>query len=197
MTFDPYRELGVPRNAGPAQVRQAYKDRVKVTHPDAGGSAEAFELTQRALAILENPQKRAEYDKTGKVADEKSPLQAGIDLIGAIVGQVLHDFLVSGFDPQKDPRAVDIVDMIRHKLQADIVNTENMIEVGEKARLIVQDFLDRFSGGPVGNPIQLIIKEMLRRNIMAREGMERDVAIRKQALQLLEGYHFRKQEIWE
>ncbi|MFC6836684.1 J domain-containing protein [Halomarina ordinaria] len=41
-TAEAYRVLGVPPEADAETVRRAYRERVKETHPDAGGSPEAF-----------------------------------------------------------------------------------------------------------------------------------------------------------
>jgi curved DNA-binding protein CbpA len=50
--------LGVPRGADEAQIHAAYRDAVRRTHPDAGGSAEAFEAVQEAYEALRDPARR-------------------------------------------------------------------------------------------------------------------------------------------
>jgi hypothetical protein len=47
--------LGVPAGVAPAELRQAYRVLAKTHHPDAGGDAEAFDLLQVALRVLEGP----------------------------------------------------------------------------------------------------------------------------------------------
>jgi curved DNA-binding protein CbpA len=55
MRRDPYRVLGVSRTASSEQLHDAYRRRVKETHPDrAGGSAEAFKEVQEAYDELRN-----------------------------------------------------------------------------------------------------------------------------------------------
>jgi hypothetical protein len=44
--------LGVDRDATQAEIRAAYKDRLKEVHPDQGGSAEALERVQDAYEVL-------------------------------------------------------------------------------------------------------------------------------------------------
>jgi len=46
------RVLGVDPDADETTIREAYRERVKETHPDAGGSREAFERVQRAYERL-------------------------------------------------------------------------------------------------------------------------------------------------
>lgn len=44
--------LGVDRDAAPAEIESAFRDKVSEVHPDAGGSAEAFKRAQRAKEEL-------------------------------------------------------------------------------------------------------------------------------------------------
>jgi curved DNA-binding protein CbpA len=51
---DPYEVLGVRRGADQAEIHAAYRAAVRRTHPDAGGSAAAFEAVQDAYETLRN-----------------------------------------------------------------------------------------------------------------------------------------------
>jgi len=59
---DPYAVLGVARGADDAQIHAAYRDAVRRTHPDAGGSAAAFEAVQEAYEVLRDPARRRAFD---------------------------------------------------------------------------------------------------------------------------------------
>lgn len=72
--FNPYETLGVPKDTTVPEARKAYRRRAKKTHPDAGGSAEAFAQASRAMAIIEDPERRRRYDQTGAAEDE--PVQS-------------------------------------------------------------------------------------------------------------------------
>jgi curved DNA-binding protein CbpA len=48
----PFEVLGVDSDAGPREVHRAYRRRVKETHPDQGGSAEAFQRVREAYEEL-------------------------------------------------------------------------------------------------------------------------------------------------
>ena len=52
---DPYAVLGVRPGASAAEVHAAYRAAVRRTHPDAGGSAAAFENVQAAYESLRDP----------------------------------------------------------------------------------------------------------------------------------------------
>ncbi len=67
MAEDPYRTLGVARDASQSDIRDAYRKRAKQLHPDLNpGDATAVERFQALTAaneILSDPEKRARFDR--------------------------------------------------------------------------------------------------------------------------------------
>ena len=62
---DYYAILGVPRNATPEEIKEAYRRLAKEYHPDKNPSPEAeemFKLINEAYQVLSDPAKRAEYN---------------------------------------------------------------------------------------------------------------------------------------
>lgn len=57
-----YEVLGVSKDASQSDIKKAYRDLVKVHHPDIGGSEEKFKQISEAYEILSDPQKRQDYD---------------------------------------------------------------------------------------------------------------------------------------
>jgi DnaJ-class molecular chaperone len=71
---DYYSILGVPRNASPEEIRQAYFEAARHLHPDkniAPGETELFLGVQEAYEVLSNLKKRARYDES--LPPEKPP----------------------------------------------------------------------------------------------------------------------------
>lgn len=60
-----YETLGVDPKAGQEEIDRAYRRAAKRTHPDHGGTDEAFQRVQRAGECLRDPSRRAAYDATG------------------------------------------------------------------------------------------------------------------------------------
>lgn len=89
--MDPYATLGVRRDATPAQVKAAFRRASKRTHPDAGGSAEAFAALKRAHVVLADPEKRSHYDRTGQMPEDvaTNPDNQAFQVIAAMLGGLL------------------------------------------------------------------------------------------------------------
>lgn len=90
MNQDPYATLGVPKDAGPAEVRRAYLKAQKKAHPDAGGSHEAAVAVAVAYRLLNDPAARERYDRTGDTRQEDPKARAKravTELVLTIIGK--------------------------------------------------------------------------------------------------------------
>jgi DnaJ-class molecular chaperone len=59
---DHYQTLGVQRNAGPDEIKKAYRKLASQHHPDKGGDKAKFQSIQSAYDTLSDQQKRSQYD---------------------------------------------------------------------------------------------------------------------------------------
>ncbi len=57
-----YEVLGVPPDAGPEEIKSAYRRLSLLVHPDRGGSAALFRSLAEAYEVLSDPRRRAAYD---------------------------------------------------------------------------------------------------------------------------------------
>ncbi len=64
MTKNFYEELGLKKNATQSEIKSSYRHLVKKHHPDAGGEKDRFLAIQCAWETLNDPSKKAKYDKT-------------------------------------------------------------------------------------------------------------------------------------
>ena len=60
--MDYYEILGLSRDAGPDEIKKAYRRLASKHHPDKGGSTQKFQEIQVAYDTLSNPEKRSLYD---------------------------------------------------------------------------------------------------------------------------------------
>lgn len=66
MDYDYYKVLGVPRSADVPAIKQAYRRKAKMCHPDRNPSPKAkriFQVVQRAYETLSDQEQRKIYDE--------------------------------------------------------------------------------------------------------------------------------------
>lgn len=64
---DYYQVLGLSRNASQEEIRKAYRKLAHKYHPDKGGDEKKFKEISEAYSVLSDKEKRAQYDKYGRV----------------------------------------------------------------------------------------------------------------------------------
>ena len=70
MNETPYTILGVNKDASPSEIKKAYRKQSKKHHPDKGGNHDTFSKISNAMAIIGDPQKRKQFDETGKTEED-------------------------------------------------------------------------------------------------------------------------------
>jgi curved DNA-binding protein CbpA len=91
---DLYEELGVGRDATPAEIKAAHRRQAKDHHPDRGGDRSKFQAVQLAYDTLKDEDRRRRYDDTGQTAGAERPDPATIHLavlIDSLIDQLLGD----------------------------------------------------------------------------------------------------------
>lgn len=80
MPKDYYKILGVDRTASEEDIKKAYRKLAHQYHPDRpGGNEQKFKEINEAYQILSNKEKRAQYDRFGRMFDGAGPFGGGFD----------------------------------------------------------------------------------------------------------------------
>ena len=67
MTKDYYQILGISRDASADEIKRAYRQLAHKHHPDKGGDEKKFKEINEAYQTLSDKEKRAQYDRFGRV----------------------------------------------------------------------------------------------------------------------------------
>jgi len=60
--MDYYTTLGISKDAGPDEIKRAYRSLASKHHPDKGGDTATFQKIQEAYATLSDSEKKSQYD---------------------------------------------------------------------------------------------------------------------------------------
>jgi len=184
--IDLYRLLGIKRGASKAEVRKAYRRKAKVSHPDKGGSAEAFSALATAHDVLSDERRRERYDATGEIVAAKPDNAdvAAIEIIAQKLGLIIHS--------EHDVSALGIGEMIEQAIREDIARRQAGIAdhnraIERAARLRAR--VKRKADG-ADNMLARVLdwhersaKDLIKKSEEAVSSMER-------ALAILDGYSF-------
>lgn len=183
MVIDPYKMLGVERDADEQAIKAAYRKAAKTAHPDSGGDAELFARLQAAFDLLKDPVRRRVYDDTGydpQLADAK-------DLKGLMMIETLvNDFILD----EREPGSFDPVAAMRRKLSDDILKSRFHILELERHRARVRKHLDRLGRKPETDVLGSMLRARSQSIADAIKQAETQIETIEQAYSMLEGYSY-------
>lgn len=183
MVIDPYKMLGVERDADEQAIKLAYRKAAKSVHPDSGGDAEQFARLQAAFELLKDPVRRKVYDDTGydpQMADAK-------DLKGLMMIETLvNDFILD----EREPGSFDPVAAMRRKLSDDILKSRFHILELERHRARVRKHLDRLGRKPDTDVLGSMLRARSQSIADAIRQAETQIEVIEQAYTMLEGYSY-------
>jgi curved DNA-binding protein CbpA len=200
MTWNPYEELGLEPNARKPAIRAAYRKRCMETHPDTGGSEEAFAKVALAYAILTNSGKRKKFDDTG-VAEEPEPDQtrpAALGLIAEALNQLVQQFQQSGFHPSKDPEKIDVLRVVAAGIQDELGKSRKACSDLERCVKTAHGMVERLKRKHKGDGEDPLARALQTSAARAEESIANNrkaIKIREAALALLKEYNYSFEQV--
>lgn len=137
---DPYKVLGVPKNASEAEIKKAYRSLARKWHPDQNSgndkAEEKFKDVQEAYDIVGDAKKRKEFDRGGMnipFTGGGNPFGGGggvkFDNIGDLFGGVTGMFGGRGGGRQRVERGRDLEANVAIGFDQSINGTEVSVSV--------------------------------------------------------------------
>jgi curved DNA-binding protein CbpA len=183
---DLYSVLGVERNATQDEIHRAYRHRAKISHPDSGGSVEAFKKLATAYDTLSDKKRRERYDSTGQV---EPALPDNLDVnafevLAGKLGMIIH--------AEQDVTLMDIGAFIEQTIRKDITQYRADIENQRRAIERLTRLQARVKCKANGEDNKLA-RLLAWHELSAKSHIKTDeeaVCIRERALEILEDYSF-------
>ncbi|MGC8906097.1 MAG: molecular chaperone DnaJ [Desulfomonilaceae bacterium] len=131
---DYYEVLGVKKNAGPDEIKKAYRKKALQYHPDRNkGDKQAEELFKEAAEayeVLSDPEKRQLYDRFGHAGLQQSGFTGfrNFDDIFSSFGDIFEEFFGFGARGSRRSSVRQGADL-RYDLQIDFMDAANGKEV--------------------------------------------------------------------
>lgn len=183
-----YEILGIARDATEGQIRKAWKNLVKIYHPDMGSAANRgrFDEVQQAYEILTDQERRSKYDETG-VVEAIVPDQQYQRAITIIAGAMQHAIM-------NNKERLTIVDLVARMRDVIEIDRKKVFQNQELCEQFIKDMdrlIGRFKKTDGG---QNVLEDMIRANRAQaeknRENFPRALEDLSKALEILKGYRF-------
>lgn len=181
--IDPYKLLGVPRDADGAAIKSAYRSKAKSAHPDTGGDVDAFAKLTTSYELLLDPVRRKIFDDTGfdpQLTDAKD--LEGLLVLDTLVNDIILD--------ERAPGSFDPVAAMRRKLTDKVVNTRFHILELERHRGRIRNHLDRIGRRPESDVLGRMLTARCDAIADAIGKAEGEIKVIEQAYAMLEGYSY-------
>lgn len=142
--MNPYKVLGVKKNASKAAIEKAYRKRLMEVHPDRGGSEEQTREVQTAYEVLSNEEARQHYDETGEIEPPKHRCEGDPAQIERVV-LIFRDVVGNMIRANEPVGSIDIINRIAEVLQRTITSITNERSKVQKGLDVIKTMAGKFS----------------------------------------------------
>lgn len=191
--MNPYKTLGIKRDASADDIKKAFREKAKKHHPDLpGGCAEKFKEAKKAYDILCDGVQRAMFDKHGFSlgADSAQYYEAAIaeirNMFIEAVGQVSPEHF----------EGLDIIDIMTRTLKSGIADIAAQIKASHaklknlKIYAVVLEKRMKNKNNGEANLFMVALEKMKGDLLKELELMDNATKCKKLAVEILTDYHF-------
>jgi curved DNA-binding protein CbpA len=169
----PYETLGVPPDATPEAITAAYRQKARQHHPDRGGDHGEMSAINDAYAVLSDPARREQFDKTGATRSGPTPEQKAREIAFSAMAAALDQ-------PGDD---LDLVRAARSALERSRAEGRAKLSEVKEVRRRTEKRRERLVGGDL---FAGLFDQRLENMSRAQAHIEEQLAAIGRALELLE-----------
>lgn len=181
MSLDPYAELRVARDASQAEIKKAFRRRIREVHPDKHpddphASAKAQQV-QEAYEILSDAARRDAYDNKGTTARPPDLAQLARQMIVSIFAECLNDMTITSY-----------VAVLKSRVKMKMINARRNAQAGGEANVRLRAVKARISCAAGENLLEMTLDQAIEANSEKIAIVSQTENIAKRALEILNDY---------
>jgi len=178
-----YQTLGIQTDATEEEIKNAYRNKAKETHPDKNdGDDRGFAEVNRAYEVLSDPEKRKRYDETGD--DKERNIQQEVT-------SVILGYAMSWIDQVNDEKSQNMVDFIKTSISAKRISAMQALEMAKKDIKKYRNALERIKrkDGKM-NMIGMALTDSIERLEAMIPGINHNIDLLKLAMEEADNYSY-------
>lgn len=180
-----YDTLDIKRSATQKEIKEAYREKSKLHHPDKGGNGKAFGAIAKSYDILSDIHKRKRYDETGIEDDVKSSATAAHGLLQRIFGDLIKKVGIEKI------LSTDVVGTMEKNLNIgmDKLKKEKIEAVSKKKSF--EKIMRRIKHRNIHNDLNLVLRNQIENETRQLVNITRNMETVKIASEMLRDYSFK------
>ncbi len=182
-----YDHLGIKPGASKDEIKRAYRNKSRKTHPDHGGDAEEFKVVSKAYKVLSDDQRRARYDNGEDPEQMEQAEKTDEQEAQEVLARLLAEIITQNVDVGKH----NLIALMRRQVE-EALKTFYRDQGKVKDQINrVKTVLGRLRGGIEDTcPLRAGLKSQLAGSEHALKDLEKQARIGAKALVILAEYSY-------